>query len=634
MIKQGGNQPALSSIRPLVVGTEPHAGECLSSVLVRACEANVMGKPMNLLSLTGLRVQATEFVPFKLADQAPAIAKLLGTSAEAIESRMHRSIADNRGLPTVRWFGSSIERRNILANVRRYAPRSLEEHQFYPAVWGARVIDYCPTTMEILVSECSSCSALLSWRACRSLSKCDKCGASLLRAKSAIVPPQFHDDARLGAALISPEAAVRCAALSSLPKPFNTWEPSEALSAIITLGEARLWLQSSSDGLKSAGSAAVIVAGMAFIREWPSSLAEYAGASTAKCKSQSLQLGMGPLSRLFMRGFAKSSEIGKLVRSTISGSLGEAVVPAKLVPGLVDNSCRRGILTTAEATKTLRVCGKSLWRLEGRSNTFIARHNVKGGPALYNKAAIIGLSEILKNSLNMDDCARQLGIPAYSIDAFVTADLIKAVNCADALIVTGKTLIEGASFQLLRDSVLRRSTKVHGGTPLRKAMRRVGLPSEWVAAFTGMLSGKLPVQFAGNEYASLTDALLVGPLDLKHWTQGLPKGQEATGTSVSCQTAADIIGTNLQTVSAAVRDGLIAGEVRSQRYSVPLDSVLAFQKRFILTEELCELVGESRRRIGDRLGHAGYEPFVIINRARVWRRCDVEEYLRQRARNR
>ena len=114
------------AIKPLVVGTEPFPGECLSSVLVRACEGNRFTKSSNLLSLIGLRAPASESIPFTHTDAALALAKLLGTTTEEIESRMHPAAQDGLGRPTVDWFGSPLERRHIEARVRRFAPRSLK----------------------------------------------------------------------------------------------------------------------------------------------------------------------------------------------------------------------------------------------------------------------------------------------------------------------------------------------------------------------------------------------------------------------------------------------------------------------------------------------------------------------------
>ena len=157
-VKSGTDHLWTLGIRPLVVETTPFPGECLSSVLVRASEANKLTKPSHMLSLIGLRAQASESVPFSHARATPAIAKLVGASVEAIESRMHQAVEDDLGRSSVHWFGSSIERGHIEAVARRFAPHSLQEGQHYPALWTVRLLDYCPSTLELLVSDCPQCS--------------------------------------------------------------------------------------------------------------------------------------------------------------------------------------------------------------------------------------------------------------------------------------------------------------------------------------------------------------------------------------------------------------------------------------------------------------------------------------------
>jgi hypothetical protein len=377
-------------------------------------------KCSNLLGLIGLRTQAPEAVPFTHMDAAPALAKLLGTTRDEIESRMHPRSQDDLRSATVKWFGSSIERRHIEAPVRRFAPHSLEECAYSPAIWAVRLLDFCPSTMELLRWACPVCSRCLVWRTCSSLLKCQTCGASLLSAESRTLPPDLHEPAQLGAALVSPMARIRQSALSSLPHPFGTWSPTDALLGLVTLGEAQLWLEASHDSTCAVGSAAAIAAGIAFARDWPESLAGFVKMSTTRSNSTSLVLGLGPLGKLFVYT-AKRSSIRDLIRSTISSSRGEAMVPAKLFAG-VGAECREGMISALGASKQLGITVKRLRKLEGRSKTFLARHKVRGGVALYDKAAISNLREALIHSVKPNICASQLGIPSYCVGAFIAAD--------------------------------------------------------------------------------------------------------------------------------------------------------------------------------------------------------------------
>ena len=621
----------LSAIRPLVVDTQPFPGECLSSVLVRACEANVFTKTSHLLNLIGLHAQASEAVPFTHCGAAPSIAKLIGSTTNEIESRMHSAAEDDLGRSTVRWFGASIERRHIEARVRRFAPLSLEEHAHFPAIWAVRLLDFCPTTMELLRSECPHCSRPLGWRACRSLHKCEKCGASLLGAESHTLPAHLHDAARLGAALVSPVAVDRERALSSLPIPFSNWTPADALVGLLTLGEAKISLESPSASNGTTPAAAKIAAGVEFAKEWPHSFSAYVKVSTARSNTTSIHSGLGPLGKL-IESSARQTPIRDLIRSSISMSLGQAVVPAKLFSAsIVDRACRDGMLTALEASRQLRIGGKRLRRLEGRSETFLTRHNAKGGVALYDKAAVGRLKDALIHSTKPAAFARQLGIPVFCVEAFVSAGLVKVVPNEDAIIVAGSNLISNASIDSLRERLQSQSKRIEGGVTLRKAMRRNVYPDDWAAVFTNMLSARIRFQIADCGSPSLSDGLIVEPAVISRYVSRRSPGPSISGINVSCQRAAEIIGTTAQFVSAAVKCGFMAGEVGFRNSALPLERVLAFQRQFVLAEELREIVGTHQKSISAQLRKAGLTPVTTINRTTVWMRADIEKHIETQA---
>jgi hypothetical protein len=392
---------------------------------------------------------------------------------------------------------------------------------------------------------------------------------------------------------------VRQTALSSLPEPFSNWAPAEALLGLVTLGEAQLSLERSPDCTVSAASAARISAGIQFARDWPDSMSRYVKISTTKSNST---------------------------------SLGEAMVPAKLFSGaMVDGACRDGMLSTLEASKQLGITMKRLRKLEGRSETFLARHNVHGGAALYDKAAVSRLRHVLIHSVKPDVCARQLGVPSYCVGAFISAGFVEVVTYRDAKILTNGDLITEASIVALRKHLQEQSGKIEGGVTLRKAMRRNGDPADWVAVFLMMLSGGIRLQL--NPSAdSLSDALLVRLPDVASHISRRSNGPEIRGITISCQTAAKIIGATPMFVSTAVKMGLLKSEMRGRDYALPLEQVLTFQKEIVVAEELREIFGGHQKSISAQLHRAGLKPATTINRTTVWRRADIEKHIEARKR--
>lgn len=230
-------------------------------------------------------------------------------------------------------------------------------------------------------------------------------------------------------------------------------------------------------------------------------------------------------------------------------------------------------------------------------------------------------------SVRPDDCARTLGIPRHCVQAFISAGHVDVVTDSDAAIVTDSTLISVASLIALRDRMWNQSREFGGGGTLREAMRRNGDPRDWVAVFDKILAGRVRVRIGNRDGSSLSDALIVQTTDIARYVSRRCAGPGISGINVSCQTAAEIIGATQQFISAAVKSGVIDGEVGVRNSAVPLEGVLKFQMEFVLPEELSEIVGGTKKGIGLSLIVAGYEPVATINRTRVWRRADIEKYI-------
>ena len=285
------------------------------------------------------------------------------------------------------------------------------------------------------------------------------------------------------------------------------------------------------------------------------------------------------------------------------------------------------MLSALEASHELGISAKHLRRLEGRSETFIARHDVKGGVALYDKAAISLLRGVLSDSVKLDVCARQLGIPRFCVEPYIAASLVRAVNCLDAEIITRGPLISITSIQELRERLRRKSCNSGRGITLREVMSRNGDPQCWVAVLKKMLSGELQFQMTDCAGRSLSDAVIVEAIELR---AGLPRrstGLGIDGVNISCQIAAGIIGTTPQFISAAIKVGLLAGRVGSQNSALTLEEVLTFQRNYVVAEELREIFGAHQRSVGSRLRGAGLTPVTTISTTTVWLRLAIENFI-------
>ena len=233
---------------------------------------------------------------------------------------------------------------------------------------------------------------------------------------------------------------------------------------------------------------------------------------------------------------------------------------------------------------------------------------------------------LLSANLQAAFCARQLGIPCYCVEALTFAGLLEVVTNQDAMIVTRSTLIAKASITALRARLLQQSRSFQSKVTLREAMRRTGDPQDWVAIFKNMLSGRIAFEIADCDSPSLSDTLLVEPTDIARYVSQRSTWPGISGINISCQAAAELLGTSPQFISAAVKAGLMEGKVGLRNSALPLERVFTFQKHYVLTEELRETFGAHQKSISCQLRKAGLKPAAAISRTRVWLRSDIEKY--------
>lgn len=226
------------------------------------------------------------------------------------------------------------------------------------------------------------------------------------------------------------------------------------------------------------------------------------------------------------------------------------------------------------------------------------------------------------------------GSPRYCVEALTSARLVHVLTHRDAEIVTGSSLISKTSIVALRERLRRQSRTFKGGVTLREAMRRNGDPQDWVAVIANMLSGHMRFQVANGDNPSLSDAVVVEATDIARHVSSRSTGPGIGGINIPCQTAADIIGTTPQFISAAVKIGFLDGEVGVRNSALPLDRVLTFQKHFVLAEELRETFGGHQKSISCQLRRGGLKPAATINRTTVWMRSDIEKCIENQSDNR
>lgn len=111
--------------KPLFIGGDVRAGEGLMSMMVRAAEANVMGRLHRLALFAGVTGTRVDSIPFTRSQDAQKIAQLLSVDAAEVRGRMHPTAPHSSADEYVDWYGTPLHRRYLETRRRRVAPASL-----------------------------------------------------------------------------------------------------------------------------------------------------------------------------------------------------------------------------------------------------------------------------------------------------------------------------------------------------------------------------------------------------------------------------------------------------------------------------------------------------------------------------
>lgn len=625
---------ASDPVLPLFISVEPNPEESLMSVLVRASEANVLGRLDRLKAIAGICNSRVEYIPFTGFPHANVLARLLGIPVESVLTRMHLALEEDAG-EYVDWYGTQLPRRWIESRAMRFSPKSLRAGDHHQAIWSVKALTYCPSSMDLLVSACGSCGRKASWATTKSTMRCAGCGGPFTDCPTKTVPVDLREDARHVADLVSPDAMVRARAVRQLPPPFDSWEPGDAFHAVVELGfiannprslhGCTRWKSMSRGGFDDY-SVHDIVAGYRFIRDWPGSLENHL---TNLTKSRSgTQTLMGTMGKYFGQ-HAAATPLGDLFRQEVPSLLRKIDAPIRRNQFARDKSSRpEGAASASDISEMFKIDKKVVARLSASSNCCLARSTLRSGVVLYLHAAVARAVELWRGALTFNQAARELGVPAYCIDAFVDAGLLIEVTDADVLLLSeGTRLISKASLNVLA-SRLDDLPLVPGGetdvVPLLIAMIGILHPTSWVRAVEHILNGQLKLVGRRQRSGPMLSLLLVSDQDLEK-LKAADDDMSMPEVTVSGMVAADMLGVSNTLVSGAVKLGLVQGRKTRRRIEVPLSEVRRYRREFIGAEEVVKKTGVRAQDFSAAMRSNGYEPLGQAYNTYFWRRADAKE---------
>lgn len=617
-----------SGVAPLLGRCEPIAGESLMSLIARTCVASGFRNLSSVLASIGVNSRSP-FVPFTGLGTADEISALLRVDPIEVTARMHSGTRD-----TVDWFGTPLRRSFIEATERRYSPESLRQSAHHRASWMLRPLAYCPSSFELLSSNCPECHRSMGWDHTRGIERCEFCLTWLTDWAPEKVAIADRADAARVASIIAVDRAERDRAKSLLPSPFDSWEPGALFEAITELGVAVDRLADGghgggaiilSDGRYRAISAHTVVSGIRFMDGWPQSLTTFlddVGKSANAAGSTALRSCLGPLGK-FAYTHQAASPLATAIAKEAATAFRAARIPVKSTAlSRISRAADDGLMSEKEVLAEFPIYQQHLRRLDDSSDTLVLRR--ASVTKLYDRQRLERAIKAFRAAVPASQVSRALGVPRYSVAGLANAGLLKLEVEEDAIKLSGEPLLVT---QLSLDALLSRVSNLtvlaaNQRTALSKAMRHILAPDAWGAAIDFALSSGIVLD--GDAAATLVDrvAVDIGALSAYLMSRSWPLPE---AVEVSCITAGKLVGQSDVLIGKAMAAGVIGGEVGNQRHRIRLDDLRDFSRRYTFSNEIAERLGCGSRAAGKQLEAGGLKPAHMVYRMVLWDRWEAEQ---------
>jgi hypothetical protein len=169
---------------------KPYEGESYFGFTTRLASWNCFESRRHFLRAVGFaRTVATDL--HQALNDDGSLAWRMGLSHDELGALVARSLGEDY-------------RRELHWNKRRISPKGLSESLHHRFAWSIASLPHCPSTWDLLVGKCPSCSHELGWPAVREVHLCESCGFDLRRTKTEKVPHA----ARQGLAFLADLAVV------------------------------------------------------------------------------------------------------------------------------------------------------------------------------------------------------------------------------------------------------------------------------------------------------------------------------------------------------------------------------------------------------------------------------------------
>ena len=588
-----GHAGASDGPRPLVITTQPYADEAFAGVLARAARSNVLGSVQAVLQEAGLCLAHPGTAGQEVGDRLPALAQMLGCSAEALAALAHPYLDEDRRL--VRWGEGVLRRGDLLLDRRRIAPAALRDAAYVRAAWQCRHLPYDADTGELLLERCPACSKTLRWSRAWGVGSCEWCRADL----ASLERPKLHAR-RLPAyqrfaALTSVIAPVRAQARVGLAPELARLAEPVLIDLVIGAGAAlgpspKAIGRSRLRQLAAAEMGGAIGRGMALISGWPHAFRQHVAKRFRACDDKDGQ-------RLLqaVRALGNARAFGPEQAALVQNAVPEAFADTRRAHGSFKGEVALGREVAAAAgLRAHEVCllaDRGI--LPVLQETAAKRRNIQ-----LAAAPAFAFARARRSSHPITRTEAALGLPRYGVEQLIAAGLIDQERHPGVLLLDALPRITDASLAVFskRFNSIVSSGPPPGAVLLRTVSRRIGGGLKpWAQIIGAILNGQLPAYHdEADLVVPLTKRVLIrsdAALVAAEFWQPETAADAFRSPIISQADACEILNLDPLQIRPLVNAGCLSFQKDGKRLSTRLTAVLAYAKRMIPPAELAHRLG-------------------------------------------
>lgn len=607
----------------LVLPVNPKPGESLVGLIISATHANGLGRPKFILSKIGVQLAHIGTIGQYLREREAHLAWHLGCDLNEIVMRSHPYVDAEETL--VRWGDGLMRRTDLVLDRRRIAPGALGRSDYHRAAWQCRHLPFDPSTLELLVDRCTTCSTVLRWNVTRGIDTCEHCRNPVNASSIPRLDGRLAKSYRGFAGLISIESSIRdrsrahlTPVLADLPQPL-------LLDLILGIGlvagsQPKLLGRRTFANLNPHQRATASVLGYELTRNWPYAMQ----GAISSMSDAAVNQGTANTFVNALKGMISERSMPSRVAQLMREVLPEVALGSRRMVGAFAG----GVVLASEISKSagIRMAQVAHLKETGVLPYFLAsgcqRQNTQ-----FNQTEALAFIKAWRSSQTIAQVASALGIPHYAVWQLLWNEELKpeanvGVKCLDKL-----PRIGGNHWAIWLDKL---KSKAGAQIPanaitLHVAMRRCGGGfKNWSGALQMLRLGCIPFWWkdAGTS-AGIAKHIFVG--DEVTFGERIQDLQLESKLLITCPLvnqadACDILNLDPLQIRALVKNDILAFEKSGKGLTTSTQDVLSYAKRTIAASELGHLLG-----VRNDAAHARISARAPVKRVPGgWPRTEVE----------